>query len=385
MGNNTSSSPPHDQRFDTRCVHAAHEPDPATGAMAQPLHLATTFERDADGGYARGYRYSREGTPNRSALEACLADLEGGIAAFAFTSGLAASLSVFEQLQSGEHVVASRAGYYGTQKQLREIVGRRGVAIELVDASDAAALARAVGRKTRLVWVETPANPLLGITDLSRAAEIAHAHGALLVCDSTFATPACQQPVACGVDLVVHSGTKYLGGHSDVLSGIVVVGSDRGLAERLHEWQKLAGSGLAPFDCWLLRRSINTLGIRMRRQCASALELARELSRHAAIEQTFYPGLAEHPGHAIAARQMSGGFGAMISICVRGGRERAMAIATRTRLFGRATSLGGVESLIEHRASIEGPGSTTPENLLRLSIGIEDAGDLLRDLTQALA
>jgi cystathionine gamma-synthase len=370
--------------FDTRCVHAAHTPDPATGAIAPPIHLATTFERDPDGSYTRGYRYSREGTPNRSALEACVADLEGGVVAVAFASGLAATLSIFELLGSGDRVVASRQGYHGTLRQLREIVARRGVEVEFVDATDTSALARAVDSRTRLVWVESPANPLLGITDLARTAEIAHASGALAVCDSTFATPVCQRPIAVGVDLVVHSGSKYLGGHSDVLSGIVVVGTDRVLAGRLLDWQRLAGSVLAPFDCWLLRRSINTLGIRMQRQCSNALEVAHYLSRHGGVERTLYPGLPEHPGHAIAARQMPGGFGAMISVCVRGGRERAMAVAQRTRLFRRATSLGGVESLIEHRASIEGPGSSTPDNLLRLSIGIEDAGDLIKDLAQAL-
>jgi cystathionine gamma-synthase len=379
-----SIAPTEGDGFDTRCVHAAHTPDPATGAIAPPIHLATTFERDPDGSYTRGYRYSREGTPNRSALEACVADLEGGIAAVAFASGLAATLSIFELLGSGDRVVASRHGYHGTLRQLREIVARRGVAVEFVDATDASALARAVDSRTRLVWVESPANPLLSITDLARTAEIAHASGALAVCDSTFATPVCQRPIAVGVDLVVHSGSKYLGGHSDVLSGIVVVGTDRALAGRLLDWQRLAGSVLAPFDCWLLRRSISTLGIRMQRQCSNALEVAHYLSRHGGVERTLYPGLREHPGHAIAARQMPGGFGAMISACVRGGRERAMAVAQRTRLFRRATSLGGVESLIEHRASIEGPGSSTPDNLLRLSIGIEDGGDLIKDLAQAL-
>ena len=377
----TASAP---TSFATRCVHAAQQPDPTTGAIVAPIHLSTTFERDADGGYTRGWRYGREGTPNRSALEACVAELEGGIAAFAFSSGLAANMAVLEELKPGDRIVAAREGYHGTHRQLEEIVRRRGVTVEFIDATDPEQIARALDARTRLLWVETPANPLLSLTDLARAAELAHAQGARVVCDSTFATPYCQRPFEFGVDLVVHSGTKYLGGHSDILSGLVIVRDDRGLAARLAEWQSLAGAVLAPFDCWLLRRSITTLGLRMQRQCTNALELAGWLNGHAAIERTLYPGLPGHPGHALAVRQMPGGFGAVVSICVRGGAESAVAIAARTRLFRRATSLGGVESLIEHRASVEGPGTLTPQNLLRLSIGIEDPQDLRADLAQAL-
>ncbi len=370
--------------FDTRCVHAAQAPDAATGAVVQPLYLATTFERDADGGYPRGFRYAREGTPNRSALEACVADLEGGIAAVAFASGLAANLAILEQLSSGDRVVAARECYHGTHRQLREIVARRGVTVEFIDATDPSELARAIDARTRLVWLESPANPLLSVTDLARASALAHAHGALVVCDSTFATPYCQRPFDSSVDVVIHSGTKYFGGHSDVMSGLVVIRADRGLAARVLEWQSLAGAVLAPFDCWLLRRSIGTLGLRMQRQCANALELAEWLAHHPGVERTLYPGLPQHPGHDIARRQMTGGFGAMISVCVRGDQARAMDIARRTRLFRRATSLGGLESLVEHRASIEGPHSRTPHNLLRLSIGIENARDLREDLAQAI-
>ena len=371
--------------FATRCVHAAQKPDPATGAIVAPIHLSTTFERDADGGYTRGWRYGREGTPNRGALEACVAELEGGIAAFAFSSGLAANMAILEQLTPGDRIVAAREGYHGTHLQLEEIVRRRGVTVDFIDATDNEKLARALAARPRLLWVETPANPLLSLTDLARAAELAHAVGARVVCDSTFATPYCQRPFEFGVDVVIHSGTKYFGGHSDVLSGLVIVREDRDLVAELGKWQSLAGAVLAPFDCWLLRRSITTLGLRMQRQCANALELSGWLDRHAAIERTLYPGLPLHPGHALALRQMPGGFGAVVSICVRGGAERAVALAARTRLFRRATSLGGVESLIEHRASVEGPGTLTPQNLLRLSIGIEDPQDLRADLAQALA
>ncbi|TLY86218.1 MAG: hypothetical protein E6K44_12085 [Gammaproteobacteria bacterium] len=288
----------------TLCVHSAHAPEPATGALSQPIYLTTTFERGADGGYPRGYRYSREGTPNRTSLEACIAALEGGIGAAAFASGLAANMAVLELLNAGDRLVAPLDAYYGSVKQFTEHV--------------------------------------------------------------------------------IHSGTKYLGGHSDVLSGLAVVREDHELLEHLQAWQRTAGAALAPFDCWLLRRSIATLALRVRTQCAGALQLAEFLARHPAIEQVFYPGLPQHRAHATAVTQMPGGFGAMLSVCVSGGRQAALETASRTRLFARATSLGGVASLIEHRASIEGPESRTPQNLLRLSVGIEEPADLIADLEQAL-
>jgi len=349
--------------LNTLCVHAAHVPDPATGAVAEPIHLSTTFERNADGTYPRGYRYSREGTPNRTALEACLASLEGGAGAAAFASGLAANMAVLELLGAGDLLVASQEGYDRP-------------AVE-------AALAERSGR-ARLLWVETPTNPLLNIADLRQLAALGHEAGALVVCDNTFATPVCQRPFDFGVDIVVHSATKYLGGHSDVLAGVVAVRESAAVLEGLYEWQRMAGAALAPFDCWLLRRSLATLALRVRAQCAGALQVARFLAQHKGIEQMFYPGLPEHPGHAIAAAQMPGGFGAMLSVCIAGGEAAAMRVASGTRLFTRATSLGGVESLIEHRASIEGPGSRAPPNLLRLSVGIEEPEDLIEDLAQAL-
>jgi len=370
--------------LNTVCVHSAHSPDTATGALIQPIYLTTTFERDADGGYPRGYRYSREGTPNRDALESCVAALERGAGAAAFASGLAANMAVLELLSAGERLVAPLGAYYGTLKQFAEHAQRRGVTVACVDFRDTAAVRAAVGSRTHMVWIETPTNPLLNVTDLGAVTAIGHSAGALVVCDNTFATPICQLPFDFGVDVVVHSGTKYLGGHSDVLSGVVIVREDTALLERLRAWQRMAGNALAPFDCWLLRRSIATLALRVRTQCAGALRLAEQLARHAAIERVFYPGLPEHPGHALAAAQMPGGFGAVLSMCVAGGKDAALRTASRTRLFTRATSLGGVESLIEHRASIEGPGSRTPQNLLRLSVGIEEPEDLLDDLDQAL-
>jgi cystathionine gamma-synthase len=371
--------------LNTECVHAALEPDAATGALAQPIHLSTTFERDADGGYARGYRYSRESTPNRVALEACLTRLEHGIGAVAFASGLAANMAVWQLLQPGDRVIAPLVAYHGTLRQLREYVEPRGIEVSAVDLCDVAAVQAALGAGARMVWTETPANPLLSITDLAAVSALARRAGAWVVCDNTFATPVCQQPFDFGVDLVVHSATKYFGGHSDVMGGVVLVRQDTSLLERIRGWQVLAGGVLGPFDCWLLRRSLATLALRVRAQCASALSVAGFLESHRAVERVHYPGLPTHPNHALAARQMPGGFGAMLSLCVRGGQEAAIAAAARTRLLRRATSLGGVESLIEHRASIEGPGSTTPENLLRVSVGIEDAADLIEDLSQALS
>ncbi|MGH8134065.1 MAG: trans-sulfuration enzyme family protein, partial [Steroidobacteraceae bacterium] len=251
----------------TVCVHAAHAPDTATGALAEPLYLTTTFERDADGAYPRGYRYSREGTPNRAALESCMAALERGAGAVAFASGLAANMAVLELLSAGERLVAPRQAYYGSLRQFTEHAGRRGVKVELADFCDPAAVRTAVAGGARLLWIETPTNPLLNVTDLKLVTAIGHDAGALVVCDNTFATPICQRPFDFGVDIVIHSGTKYLGGHSDVLSGVVIVREDAALLERLHAWQRMAGTALGPFDCWLLRRSIATLALRVRAQC----------------------------------------------------------------------------------------------------------------------
>jgi cystathionine gamma-synthase len=375
------------QGLNTLCVHAAHSPDAATGAVAEPIHLSTTFERNADGSYPRGYRYSREGTPNRTALEACLASLEGGAGAAAFASGLAANMAVLELLADGDLLVASQEGYYGSLKQFSVFAERRGAHLVLVDLTDAAAVEAALdsrAHRARLLWIETPTNPLLSVVDLRQLASLGHSAGALVVCDNTFATPVCQRPFDFGVDIVVHSATKYLGGHSDVLGGVVAVREAGTVLEALQDWQRMAGAALAPFDCWLLRRSLATLALRVRAQCAGALRVAEFLAHHSAVEQVFYPGLREHPGHAIAAAQMRGGFGAMLSVCVTGGEAAAMRVAGRTRLFTRATSLGGVESLIEHRASIEGAGTRAPQNLLRLSVGIEEPEDLIDDLGQAL-
>src|SRR5215469_4174097 len=256
--------------LNTLCVHAAHSPDTAVGSIAEPIYLSTTFERDADGGYPRGYRYSREGTPNRTALEGCVAALEGGVGAVAFASGLAANMAVIEILRAGERLIAPREIYYGTLKQFHELTGIRGAGLEVIDFLDPAAIERAIGGGARLVWNETPTNPLLNVTDLKRVVALAHEVGGLVVCDNTFATPMCQRPFAFGVDIVIHSATKYLGGHSDVLGGVVAVREPSAILEAMQEWQRMAGAALAPFDCWLLRRSLATLALRVRAQCAGA-------------------------------------------------------------------------------------------------------------------
>lgn len=371
-------------KFETLAIHAGRAPDPATGAVREPIHLSTTFERDPDGAYPRGYFYGRSGNPNRAALEQAIAALEGGNEAVAFASGAAATLAVFSQAAGGSRIVCSADCYHGTARQLREILPRWGASVEFVDTTDIAAVERALEPGAALLWVETPSNPLLRVSDLGALAGLARAHGTLLGCDNTFASPVLQQPLALGADLVMHSTTKFLGGHSDVLGGVVVVREAGAVLERLREFQGVGGGVPAPFDCWLLLRSLATLPLRVRAQSAGALAVARFLEAHPRVERVHYPGLPSHPGHALAARQMCGGFGAVVSVQVQGGAAEALAVAARARLFTRATSLGGVESLIEHRASMEGPLTQTPANLLRLAVGLEHPDDLLADLDQSL-
>lgn len=346
--------------------------------------MSTTFERDVDGEFSRGYSYTRPDNPGRRSLEQCIAALEGGEDATAYASGSAASLAVFSLLRPGEHVVAPIESYHGTAKQLRDILGPMGVRYTFADMTKMDAVREALTSETRLVWIETPSNPMLNISDIAAIAELAHGRGALVCCDNTFATPIWQRPFDQGADLVMHSSTKYFGGHSDVMGGAVVTRDRGGLSERLRDYQTTAGGVPSPFDCWLIRRSLATLSCRVRAQTKNAAHIAEFLSRHKQVERVFYPGLESHPGHDLARRQMNGGFAAMLSFNVRGGRDAAFAVTAKTRLFVRATSLGGVESLIEHRASVEGPHTVAPQNLLRLSIGLEHADDLTGDLDQAL-
>ena len=374
-------------RFETIAAQAAHQIDPATGAVAPPIYLSTTFERDADGEYSRGFVYSRSDNPNRRALEQCLALLEGGeessAMSAAFASGSAATAAVFQALSPGDHVIAPDDCYHGTSKMLREIFAPWGLEASFVDMTDLDAVQTAVRPNTRLVWVETPSNPLLKITDIGRMAEIARSADAWCACDNTWASPMLQRPFELGADLVVHSTTKYLSGHEDVTGGAVVCREDSDIFQRVRLIQNLCGAVPSPFDCWLTLRGIRTLPARMPYHSANAGRLARYLQDHPRVSAVHYPGLPEHPGHDIAARQMSD-FGGMLSFQVAGSRDAAMAVAAGVQLFVRATSLGGTQSLIEHRASIEGPDTQTPDDLLRVSVGLENADDLIADLAQAL-
>ncbi len=371
-------------KLETLAIHAGRKPDPSTGAVREPIHLSTTFERGPDGAYPQGYFYGRSGNPNRASLEQAVAALEGGAEAVAYGSGAAATLAVFSLAAAGHRIVCSADCYHGTARQLREILPRWGASVEFVDTTDLAAVERALEPGAALLWVETPSNPLLRVSDLAALAGLARARGALLGCDNTFASPVLQQPLALGADLVMHSTTKFLGGHSDVLGGMVVVREAGAVLERLREFQGVGGGVPSPFDCWLLLRSLATLPLRVRAQSAGALAVARFLATHPRVERVHYPGLEDHPGHALAARQMRDGFGAVVSVQVPGGAAEALDVAARTQLFTRATSLGGVESLIEHRASMEGPLTQTPPNLLRLAVGLEHPDDLVADLDRAL-
>ncbi len=371
-----------EMKIETLAVHAGHAIDPATGAVAAPIHLSTTFERDIEGTYSRGFMYTRNNNPNRQALEEGISMLEGGAAAAAFASGTGATMSIFQTLAPGDHVLAHIDAYYGTSRLLREIFLRWGLDVNFIDMSDLSAVKNALRSKTKLAWMETPSNPLLKIVDLAAVAEIVHDAGALCVCDNTWA-PIIQRPFDLGADLILHSTTKYFGGHCDVLGGLVGTKTDNDFFRRIRSIQYSGGAVPSPFDCWLILRGMRTLPWRMRAHSENGMKVAEFLAQHRKVACVHYPGLRSHPGHEIAGRQMSM-FGGMLSFEVKDGRDAAMSAAARTKIFTRATSLGGVESLIEHRASIEGAGTSSPEGLLRLSIGLENADDLIEDLDQAL-
>jgi len=370
-------------KFETLAVHAGRRTDPATGALTPPIHLSTTFERGPDGEYPLGFSYAREGNPTRRSLEDCLAALEGGKEALAFSSGLAVLVALIQGLEPGDHILAPDDIYYAVRQVIGGIFGKWPLETTYVDMTDLGAIREAVRPSTRLILIETPSNPLMKIVDLAAVALIARKINAISVCDGTFTTPALQRPLDCGVDMVWHSTTKYIGGHSDMTGGALVTRYDNYLFERARKSLMIGGAAPSPFDCWLALRGISTLPWRMRAHCENALAVAEFLQRHPAVERVHYPGLRDHPGHGIARRQMSG-WGGMLSFQVRGGREAAMSVAARVRLFTRATSLGGPHSLMEHRASIEGRETKTPQNLLRASIGLENADDLIADLQQAL-
>jgi cystathionine gamma-synthase len=370
-------------QFETLAVHAGVSPDSVTGAVMPAIHLSTTFQRSPDGSFPSGYAYIRDANPNRRALEAAMAQLEGGAASVAFASGMAATMAVFQTLAPGDHVVAPLDAYFGTAKLLREHFVPWGLAVSFVDMTDLALVKAAMRPSTRLVWTETPSNPTIAITDLRGIVAIAKAAGALTACDNTWATPYLQRPLLLGMDLAMHSTTKYLSGHSDVMGGIVVTRDAGAVGERLRALQVSGGAVPAPFDSWLTLRGIRTLPWRMRAHCSNARTVAGFLAEHPRVERVHYPGLPRDPGHTLASSQMTDA-GGMLSFVVPGGRPRAFEVAARLRLFTRATSLGGPESLVEHRASVEGERTRAPEGLLRLSIGLEHADDLVADLAQAL-
>jgi len=370
-------------KIETLAVHAGHRVDPATGAVAPPIYLSTTFERQPDGTYPQGYNYIRDNNPNREALEKCLSELEGGVAATAFSSGSAATMSVFQALSPGDHVIAPLDAYSGTSSLLREIFAPWNLSVTFVDMTNLTEVQQAIQPNTKLIWVETPSNPMLKITDIGKVSDIAHQANAICVCDNTWATPIGQSPLKKGADLVIHATTKYLGGHSDVMGGVAITKVEDYFFNRIRKIQKTGGAVASPFDCWLVLRGIQTLPYRMRAHSENALKVATFLTEHPKVQAVHYPGLKQHPGHEIAASQMQL-FGGMLSFQVKGGREMAFALAGKVKIFTRATSLGGVESLIEHRASIEGKGTKTPENLLRVSVGLEHPEDLIEDLAQAL-
>jgi cystathionine gamma-synthase len=371
-------------KIETLAVHAGRRIDPSTGAVTPPIHLSTTFERAGDGDYPLGFSYTREDNPNRRMLEECLAALEGGKEALVFSSGLAVLTALIQGLEAGDHMIAPRDVYYGLRKVVQTLFAKWPIEVSYVEMTDLDAVHAAVRPNSRLVLVETPSNPLLEITDLKAVAGIARRANAISVCDGTFATPLLQQPFDFGIDMVMHSTTKYISGHSDVLGGVLVTRFDNYLFERARNAQRYGGAVPSPFDCWLTLRGISTLPCRMRAHLENASAVAAFLQAHPAVERARYPGLAGHAGHQLAASQMKG-FGGMVSFEVRGGREQAMAVAADLRLFTRATSLGGPHSFVEHRASVEGPQTKTPQNLLRLSVGLENAADLIADLDQALA
>jgi cystathionine gamma-synthase len=396
----------HTDGFDTLAIHAGQEPDPVTGAVVPPIYQVSTFKQDGVGGlrgraleaqgtggparWIEGYEYSRSANPTRGALEECLTALEGGTRTLAFASGMAASDCLVRAVcRPGDRVLIPHDAYGGTFRLFDKVLSGWGLAYDSVPMSDPAAVRAALaGQPAKLVWIESPTNPLLSIADIAVLAGIAHDAGALLVVDNTFASPYLQQPLALGADVVIHSTTKYLGGHSDVVGGAAVV-ADAGLGEQLAFIQNATGSVAGPFDAWLTLRGIRTLGVRMDRHSRNAQRVADMLASHPAVAEVYYPGLDSHPGHEVAAKQMRG-FGGMVSFRARGGEQEAIAICGRTRLFTLAESLGGVESLIEHparmtHASVAGSALEVPADLVRLSVGLETGDDLLEDLRDALA
>lgn len=372
------------KRFETIAVHAGGAPDRETGAIAPPIHLATTFEHGPESERLHDFFYIRENNPTQARLEEALAALEGGEKALAFASGLAAAATAMQALPSGSHVLVADDGYYDVRTIASEFLPRWGGESSLVDVTDPDAVRKALRPNTRLVFAESPSNPLMKVVDIAALAELCHRVGARLLIDSTFATPALQRPLDLGADIAMHSTTKYLGGHSDVQGGALIFRQADEVASEAARVRKVLGSVASPFGSWLVLRGLRSLACRVERHSANALTLARALEAHPAVEAVHYPGLESHPAHGVARRQMRA-FGGMLAFRVRGGRAAAVRVVSRLELFTVATSLGGTESLIEHRASSEGPTTRTPDNLLRVSVGLEHVDDLIEDLQQALS
>ncbi len=370
-------------RIETKAVHSGQPPERATRDVTSAIHLSTTFQKAEDGSLPGGFLYSRPNNPNREALETALASLEEGAAALAFSSGSAATFAVLQSLAPGDHVVAPEEVFYGTATLLRNLMSNWGLTFTFVNMQDLGAVERAITPATRLVWLETPSNPMLRLTDIRGVVALARKAGALVACDNTVATPMLQRPLELGADVSMHSVTKFLSGHSDVLSGALIFRETGGLYEKCRTVQREAGGVPSPFECWLTLRGLQTFPYRVRAHCENAQRVAEYLSTHPKIEAVHYPGLKNHPGHDTAARQMSG-FGGLLSMQVKGGQADAFKVAAAVKIFTHATSLGGTHSLIEHRASVEGPNTRSPQNLLRLSIGLEHPDDLVEDLEQAL-
>jgi cystathionine gamma-synthase len=372
------------EHIKTICAHAGATPDPATGVVTSPLYFSSTFHYPPTGEYPLGHIYSRESNPTRASLETVLAQLEQGEDAAAFSSGSAAASAVFLSLRPSDHIIINFDAYAGIRAMLKDVFMPWGLDVTFTDLSDVSNLSKSIQPNTKLVWTESPTNPQLRIVDLASVIGICKQKRIKVAVDNTFATPALQNPLALGADIVMHSTTKYLGGHSDLTGGALITAKKDEQWERIRHIQHIQGAIPAPFDCWLLLRGIRSFVPRMMQHISNAKAIAEFLSHHPKVERVLYPGLVTHPGHAIAKHQMSD-FGAMVSFLVRGTKEDAIKIAQRVKVFTNATSLGGTESLLEHRKSVEGPDSPTPENLLRLSVGIEDVNSLIEDLKQALS
>jgi cystathionine gamma-synthase len=367
--------------LETLAIHAGNKSDPSTGAVIQPIVLSTTFERASDGTYPSGYIYSRAANPNRTLLENVLTKLESGADAAAFATGNAAGMSVFQSLTTGTHVIGPDDMYHGLRNQIKNLFAGI-LEFDFINVGDTDLLQQHIKPNTGLIWLETPSNPLLKVTDIRKVIEIAHSNNIRVVCDNTFATPVCQQPISLGADLVMHSSTKYFGGHSDLTGGVLITKVKDEWWQKIRRVQEMGGAVPSPMDCYYLVRSIKTLPYRVRGHVHNAQLLAGYLAKHPMVEQVLYPGLSSHPGHEIARSQMST-FGGMLSFTLKDGKDEAVRVVNSLQLFTQATSLGGVESLIEHRASVEGPDTKTPFNLLRVSVGLEHIDDLIADLEQA--